>query len=358
MVEDEPVLRISLVRGLAKLEGVTAVGAGTIAEALAIIENEPPQLIVSDIDLPDGSGLELVSVLDQKSLKIPIIYASAYVAKYRVQIPTRSNIWVREKPVPLAEMRKMVTERLNVSPEAKSEEAPFDATDYLQLACMCRKSVEIVIHKGAEELGHLLIRDGELWSATKGAQQGEEALRELVFATGVNVSCVGVRRPDSARNIRQSWESILLEAARLHDEDQVDGSNPFGDEGPVTIEFDRVDEPTTVRPQPPPVTPAEDRPTIEFDYEKRERRLREYEDSQHPARNPSSPEHTAPAASNYVKVRFDELYEEGVDALLARDYPRALEAFKECNSLIPTDPRVIANLKRLTDMGYTAGEES
>ena len=364
VVEDEPVLRISLVRGLTKLQGVTAVGAGTIAEALEIIENEPPQLIVSDIDLPDGSGLELISVLDQKSLKIPVIYASAYVAKYRVQIPTRSNIAVREKPIPLAEIRQMVIDRLSVASSEQSKAAPFDATDYLQLACMCRKSVDIVVHQEAEEVGHIIIRDGELWGAVKGQQQGEEALRELVFATGVEVSCVGIRRPQTKRTIHQSWESILLEAARLHDEGEAPPTSPFDDEGAVTFEFDQVDEAPPKTSSPPVAsTPAvstettESRPTLVFDYEKRERRLREYEESQYPKRNLESRSETAPAASNYVKIRFDELYEEGVDALLVRDYPRALEAFKECNSLVPTDSRVIANLKRLTDMGYTTGEE-
>ena len=360
VVEDEPVLRISLVRGLTKLQGVTAVGAGTIAEALEIIENEPPQLIVSDIDLPDGSGLELISVLDQRSLKIPIIYASAYVAKYRVQIPSRSNITVLEKPIPLAEIRKMVTDRLSVASSEEAKAAPFDATDYLQLACMCRKSVDIVVHQEAEELGHILIRDGELWGAVKGQSQGEEALRDLVFATGVEVSCVGIRRPETERTIHQSWESILLEAARLHDEGEASPKGPFDDDGTVTFEFDRVEEeqPKTAPPPAPPANTTESRPTVVFDYEKRERRLREYEESQYPARNVDTQSQTAPAASNYVKVRFDELYEEGVDALLARDYPRALEAFKECNSLVPTDSRVIANLKRLTDMGYATGEDS
>lgn len=360
VVEDEPVLRISLVRGLSKLPGVTAVGAGTIAEALEIIEREPPRLIVSDIDLPDGNGLELVSVLDKKSLTIPVIYASAYVAQYRVQIPDRSNITVLEKPVPLAEIRKQVTDRLSV--EESRASAPFDATDYLQLACMCRKSVDIVLHAGAEELGHILIRDGELWGAEMGAVTGEEALRELVFASGVTASCVGIQRPQTKRTIHQSWESILLEAARVHDETQSGAPAPFEDEPPVTLEFDTVEE-TTRTPAAPettefakPETQAE--PDIELDYVKRERRLREYEESQYPERNTAPPSTPSPPPSNYVTVRFKELYEEGVDALLERNYQTALVKFAECHDLVPSDPKVIANLARLAELGYSTKEES
>ena len=372
VLEDEPVLRISLVRGLSKLSGVTAVGAATIAEALEIIDNEPPQLIVSDIDLPDGLGLELVSVLDRKSLKVPVIYASAYVAEYRVQIPSRSNVSVLEKPVPLAKLRKIVTDRLSVASEGGIETPPFDATDYLQLACMCRKSVEIVMHNGTEELGHILIREGELWSAQMGDKQGGEALRGLVFATGLSVSCVGIRRPETERTIHQSWEALLLEAARIHDEASTAAES--GSDAPVTFDFNTIDdaEPTSARPEPVvedpsepatlrsdplPPEPHEPDPVIEFDYQKRERRLREYERSQHPDRNIEEPESVEPVASSYIEVRFAELYEQGVDALLDRDYPRALEVFRECHSLVPSDPRVVANLKRLKDMGYTTGDD-
>ena len=39
--------------------------------------------------------------------------------------------------------------------------------------------------------------------------------------------------------------------------------------------------------------------------------------------------------------------ERGVDALLAKDYPRAQREFAEANGLSPGDRRVLANLERL-----------
>ena len=230
------------------------------------------------------------------------------------------------------------------------------------------------MHNGTEEHGHILIRDGEVWSAQMGDKQGEEALRGLVFATGVSVSCVGIRRPEPERTIHQSWEALLLEAARIHDEGEVSADAPSSSDGSVTFDFSAVDdaEPKSATPEAPirdtpepasaPSEPllqdaAEPDPVIEFDYEKRERRLREYERSQHPDRDVDELVPAEPVASNYVQVRFAELYEQGVDALLVRDYPRALDAFRECHSLVPTDPRVIANLKRLTDMGYATGDD-
>jgi hypothetical protein len=42
-----------------------------------------------------------------------------------------------------------------------------------------------------------------------------------------------------------------------------------------------------------------------------------------------------------------------VDALLAKDYPKALAAFREASVARPDDRRVIANLERLKAMGFT-----
>lgn len=359
VVEDEPVLRISLVRGLSKLPGVTAVGAGTIAEALEIIDKEPPQLLVSDIDLPDGTGLELVSVLDQKSLNIPVIYASAYVEKFRVHIPNRTNVTVLEKPVPLALIRKLVIDKLDVALQPGAEGAPFDTTDYLQLACMCRKSVEIVVLAAGRELGHVVVRDGEIWAAQKGALGGEQALRDLLFAPDTIARCIAIRGAEDERTIHQSWESILLEAARLHDEARASTYGALDEEGPVTLEFGAVDESTQATIPPPSEVKSRpsSEPEIELEYVKRERRLREYEESQYPEGGAEPRSDPTPGPTNYVHVRFSELYEEGIDALLSRDYHRALEKFTECHDLVPTDSRVVANLARLEQLGYTMGDE-
>ncbi|MFO0664219.1 MAG: hypothetical protein U0174_09710 [Polyangiaceae bacterium] len=49
---------------------------------------------------------------------------------------------------------------------------------------------------------------------------------------------------------------------------------------------------------------------------------------------------------------FEEAFERGVDALLGKDYPLALSAFREASELLPDDRRVVANLARLRDMGF------
>lgn len=48
---------------------------------------------------------------------------------------------------------------------------------------------------------------------------------------------------------------------------------------------------------------------------------------------------------------FNEAWDRGIEALLAKRYTVALVAFREAGELNPEDPKVRANLKRLHDMG-------
>src|SRR5690606_35563687 len=112
LLEDEPVLRSSMARGLSKLPGVTVVEAGTLQAALDAIDADPPQMIISDIDLPDRSGLELLGELGRRNLAIPILYVSAYLKAYGALIPPHANVDVREKPIDLQDLRAIVRQRL------------------------------------------------------------------------------------------------------------------------------------------------------------------------------------------------------------------------------------------------------
>ncbi|MBK8481811.1 MAG: response regulator [Proteobacteria bacterium] len=227
IVEDETLLRTSMVRGIAKLPGVVVRGAGTIAEATRAIAARPPDLLVADLDLPDGTGLELISLLDERSLEVPILFVSGYVSTYQRRIPSRMNIEVHEKPLALERLRELVQQRLapraapavatGAAPDA-TEDAPFSALDYIQVSCMGRHSVLLRMEREGIEAGEIHIVDGELWSARDATGLGYDALKRLVFSTTQRVSCRSSKAPEVERNLNGGWEQILLDAAREMDE--------------------------------------------------------------------------------------------------------------------------------------------
>ena len=75
VVEDDREIR-TLVQGALALEGYTVQTAVTLAEAAALVQNSPPDVIVLDLGLPDGEGQDLVRAVRRHS-SVPVIVVSA-----------------------------------------------------------------------------------------------------------------------------------------------------------------------------------------------------------------------------------------------------------------------------------------
>ena len=336
IIEDEAMLRSSMARSLSRVTNVEVLTASTLGEGLAVIDMTPPALILSDIDLPDRSGLELIGELGRRSLRIPIVYISAYLTAYRAQIPRHANVEVLEKPVGIEELREVVKRHLAITSSA-SGITPFGVADYLQLAGMGRHSVIIEV-RGR---GVIVVKDGVLWSARDEHSQGEAAFYRLALLH-TDVTCQALQEDPGPRTMKGGAEELLLEAARRSDEAAGARTAPavadaFG--GFTELE---LEEGASAPPRPPapvaaprvtPVPAAAPTPRVTA------------------AITPEPRVTPAPTEARPTPVpgqeEFDSLWDQGVEALLHRHYDEALLAFDRCNQLRPDDRRVLANLSRL-----------
>ncbi|MDQ6639705.1 MAG: response regulator [Pseudomonadota bacterium] len=75
IVEDDREIR-GLLRTSLIAEGFAVLTAVSLSEATALLEHDPPDVVVLDLGLPDGDGAELVRAVRRKSA-MPIIIASA-----------------------------------------------------------------------------------------------------------------------------------------------------------------------------------------------------------------------------------------------------------------------------------------
>jgi two-component system, OmpR family, KDP operon response regulator KdpE len=75
VVEDEPRILHGL-RALLRRADYEAIGAGSVAEAIATARLRPPDAVLLDLLLPDGSGLEVCRALREWS-QAPIVVVSA-----------------------------------------------------------------------------------------------------------------------------------------------------------------------------------------------------------------------------------------------------------------------------------------
>lgn len=194
ILEDEEVLRGAMARALSKLDGVQVVAVGTVDEAIRAFRESRPAVIVSDLDLPDGSGLQLLTEIQRTGGGIPVIFVSAYLAELNEWIPRRPEIEVRSKPIELDVLRTLVSERLNTG---KKPQEAFSVDDYVQLACMGRHAMLIKLEDSNELIGEIYVRSGEVWSAVDTKGEGFEALERM-------------RRVVASVQLEPQWESSSL----------------------------------------------------------------------------------------------------------------------------------------------------
>ncbi len=77
IIDDEENLRKLLARVI-ELEGYQVLQAGTIKEGMKILNREPVQVVVSDVKLPDGNGVDLTSRIVSEHPGTEVIVLTAY----------------------------------------------------------------------------------------------------------------------------------------------------------------------------------------------------------------------------------------------------------------------------------------
>jgi CheY-like chemotaxis protein len=294
IVEDEPVLRASMVRGLSRLPDVVVLDAGRVDEAIRLAEIHSVDLVLSDLDLPDRSGLEIIGPLRATGRNPRIVFISAYLSTYRPRIPAYANVELREKPVPLEELRGIVEQHVGTLRRSsrEPESTPFTAADYVQLSMMGRHSAVIGVAGG-----EIIIVDGQAWAARDALGTGDEAFMRLALQP--NAWCRTLIDKNVARTVEGRAEFLLMEAARLQDE----GLSAAASSSSSSL-------------------------------------------AAFPSPSGSSLSTSAPGID-----AFDALMDECIDAILGRDHQRAAGLLSRARTLRPDDARVRANLQRLKALG-------
>jgi len=79
IVDDHPVVREGLSALIAAQRGLSVCGqAAGIAEALHLVESTSPDLIIIDISLKDGNGIELIKRLKARNSAVPALVSSMH----------------------------------------------------------------------------------------------------------------------------------------------------------------------------------------------------------------------------------------------------------------------------------------
>jgi len=243
ILEDEVTLRSVMARALRELPGVEVSDYGRLSDAIASLSRKTPSLVVSDIQLPDGSGLDLLPELSLRGLSVPIVVVSAHLDRFSSELGDSANIEILPKPFELGELKRVARQRLE---QARAQPVPaFAVADYLQLAGLARRSVALEVHHGTHVLGRIFVEHGEPRFAMDEHGAGQPAFQRLALASNAEVSCRPLLTPTPNPNLSGSLEQQLIEAAQRTDESERD-----------TLAGARATSPTPPsgppRPLPPP----------------------------------------------------------------------------------------------------------
>ena len=113
LVEDDATCRTALTELLNRVE-IDVVSVGTIAAAIAAFQQSPPDLIVSDIALPDGDGFDLMRQIrrletGRKCSAVPAIALTAYPMMDKKQFDDGGFQRSLSKPVELEKLLEALT---------------------------------------------------------------------------------------------------------------------------------------------------------------------------------------------------------------------------------------------------------
>ncbi len=115
VVDDEPDIRELLVITLERME-ITTHSAGTVEEAKQLLAAHQYALCLTDMRLPDGTGLALVQHVNQTYPRLPIAVITAYGSAENAVSALKAGAFdYINKPISLAQLRPLVQSALKLS---------------------------------------------------------------------------------------------------------------------------------------------------------------------------------------------------------------------------------------------------
>lgn len=218
IVDDEEDLTWTLSKKLSKDSEVFdlfCVNSGR--EAIEVLKQMPFDLVVTDVRMPEVSGLDLLVQIKElyPSTKVAIMtaYGNADVQK---EATRRGCFNYIEKPFEINEMRRLILDAVTQRRGFKGSVADFQLSDIIQLNCLGRLTSALKI-SCEDEKGIIYFQDGNIVHAESNHLSGEAAFYYIMSWQGGEFSVMRNQRCKK-ETISRGWQSLLLESLRRVDE--------------------------------------------------------------------------------------------------------------------------------------------
>jgi len=234
MVDDE-VDYLTLLKLKLLNEGFDVLAADNAKDALLLLENEGPDLVVSDVVMPEMDGLELFRTMrkSQGIADIPLIFLSGKAETgMKVEALHLGAEDFLVKPVDLKELaarirnviRRDVKRRAGFASAAPNPGVMGDlrnlgVPEIVQTLHLGLKTASVTIHGGTKEEARIFFSNGRIIHSETGKLSGEEAFYQILRrAEGPFVIAHG--QTTKQRTIDKDEMQLILEGFRRIDEEK------------------------------------------------------------------------------------------------------------------------------------------
>lgn len=218
VVDDEEDMLWMLQRNLNKgMQDVEILAAKSGEAALAILSDKSVNLVITDINMPGMSGLDLLVEIINRYPKTGVIIMTAYPSNaYENQAKMSGSLRFIEKPFDIKEVRAIVADVLKENEGFQGTVDGVDLTDIVQLNGLSRATAALKVTTGDQE-GTIYFKDGTVVHAECGREEGENAFFTILGFNGGSLQNIKAVQPPIV-SIDKSIEALLFETAVRDDE--------------------------------------------------------------------------------------------------------------------------------------------
>ncbi len=239
VVEDERMTQRYYLSGLRGLVDWRVIVAESAMEAFRILEERSVQVIVTDLDMPRVSGLELIQAASAWYPDIPILVVSGVQDPILLDRALEAGaLRIHAKPIRLSWLMDEIRGLGDRPPDGRTEGVSLGSM--LQMLQWERSHATLTVRSG-EDLGRLYVRAGELIQGSHRGVRGLKGVFSILSFAHPRVEFIRSCRVDPA--IEMPLTEVLLEHSSQLDHARA-GLEP------------EASAPTTPRTSPDPWGPA------------------------------------------------------------------------------------------------------
>ena len=245
-----------------KQPGLSVVTAGNAREAIELLRSMPVDLVLTDLQMPDANGFELVHWLLSHQPHVQVFTMTAYPDNDAVErLFQLGSVECYTKPLDIGSVLERLTATL--AEGTRGHLRNFSLPSLVQLLAMERKTCTLTVESEGRT-GYLYISGGELVDARIGEEPGDDAVAvRIVGWADASVTIINTCMTKQ-RTVKQPTGFILMEAVRLADEARREQAPPIAvrshtDEASELAAFDpwSAPPPPTALSGFPPTQPEE-----------------------------------------------------------------------------------------------------